>query len=111
MIRKAMAEFEENPEMPRCMSHSAAHIHAALATYFEQLAAKGFIPDATDGKAATAMLMSALFHDALGRDIDPHSFPQPVSSAPAAYARLCLRSLGFTEKPARRAKPAKRRTA
>jgi AcrR family transcriptional regulator len=111
MIRKAMAEFEENPEMPRCMTHSAAATHEALKAYFERLAQHGFIPSAADGTAATAMLMSALFNDALGRDINPHAFPHPAASAPATYARLCLLSLGFTSAAARRAKPARRRAS
>jgi AcrR family transcriptional regulator len=111
MIRKAMAEFEENPDMPRCMTHSAAATHAALQAYFERLAERGFIRTAADGTAATTMLMSALFHDALGRDINPHAFPHPASSAPATYARLCLLSLGFDAAAARRHKPARHRAS
>jgi len=112
MIRKAMAEFEENPEMPRCMTHSAAATHAALQAYFERLAEHGYIKSAEDGTAATAMLMSALFHDALGRDINPHAFPHPASAAPATYARLCLQSLGFDPAAAaKRPKPVKHHRA
>ncbi|MBI3504380.1 MAG: TetR/AcrR family transcriptional regulator [Proteobacteria bacterium] len=112
MIRKAMAEFEENPEMPRCMTHSAAATHAALQGYFERLAEAGFIPSAADGTAATAMLMSALFHDALGRDINPHAFPHPANSAPATYARLCLQSLGYDAAAStKRSKPARHRAS
>ena len=110
-IRKAMAEFEENPEMPRCMTHSAAATHAALQAYFERLAERGFITSAADGTAATAMLMSALFNDALGRDINPHAFPHPAATAPATYARLCLQSLGYPAAAKTRAKSARHRAS
>ncbi len=110
-IRKAMAEFEENPEMPRCMTHGAAAIHAAVQSYFEKLGALGYISDTKSIPAAKAMLMSAIFHDALHRDIDPHSFPQPAAGAPAIYARLCLQSLGFQPVAARRPRTAKRRVS
>jgi hypothetical protein len=40
------------------------------------------------------MLMSALFGDALMRDIIPNAFPQPEEEAPARYVGTILRALG-----------------
>jgi hypothetical protein len=40
------------------------------------------------------MLMSALFADAMGRDMMPTMYPQPAERAPAAYVDVFLRALG-----------------
>jgi outer membrane protein len=97
LIRKSMSEFEENPEMPKCMSHGARETHDAILGYFGRLAAAGHIAADADIKAATTMLLSTVFQDAIGREMMPHLFPLPSASAPAAYAKLCLRSLGYVE--------------
>jgi hypothetical protein len=44
--------------------------------------------------AAGAMLMAALFSDAMGRDVMPELHPQPAERAPALYVRLFLRVVG-----------------
>ena len=95
LIRKAMSEFEENPEMPRCMTHGAMLTYAQVRAYLAQVAGAGFTDASADVATATNMLMSALLHDAIGRDMMPHAFPQPSATAPRAYARLCLQSLGY----------------
>src|ERR1019366_3297793 len=95
LIRKAMSEFEENPEMPKCMTQGATLMHHAVRDYLTQVEHAGFTRCDGDIGAATTMLVSALFEDAIAREMMPHAFPQPSSSAPAAYARLCLQSLGF----------------
>jgi outer membrane protein len=111
IIRKAMSEFEENPEMPKCMTHGASHTYATLRGYFERLAKAGFVTADADIPAATAMLMSAIFHDAIGRDIMPQAFPQPSSAGPRAYARLCLQGLGFAAAEAKRPRVSRGRGA
>ncbi len=40
------------------------------------------------------MLFSALFGDAMGRDIVPAVYPQPEHEATARYVRVFLRALG-----------------
>ena len=54
-----------------------------------------------DAFAAGAMLMAALFSDAMGRDMMPDMFPQPADRAPALYVRLFLRAVGCRTRPAR----------
>ncbi|MEI6814511.1 MAG: TolC family protein [bacterium] len=95
MIRKAMAEFEVNPAMPKCMTHGAAQSLMNLRDYLTRLVEQGAVRADADVISAASMLMSAIFHDALGRDMMPHAFPQPVSAAPTNYARLTLQSLGY----------------
>jgi outer membrane protein len=95
IIRKAMSEFEENPEMPKCITHGASATYASLREYLKRLNGAGFTSSAADVPAAASMLISTVFHDAIARDMMPHAFPQPSSAAPGIYARLCLKSLGF----------------
>src|ERR1035437_4739002 len=94
IIRKAMSEFEENPAMPRCVTHGAAATYASLREYLQRLNAAGFTSSKADASAAASMLISTVFHDAIARDMMPQAFPQPSSAAPGIYARLCLKSLG-----------------
>ena len=111
MIRKAMSEFEEHPDMPKCMENGANVVHARLYRYFERLQELRLIDIDADIRAATAMLLSALFHDAIARDMYPDLFPHPSASAPAIYSRLALRSLGFNLPAAAREAVRRRRAS
>ena len=95
IIRKAMSEFEENPEMPKCITQGASLTYASLREYLQRLSTAGFTSGKADAPAAASMLISTVFHDAIARDMMPQAFPQPSSAAPGLYARLCLKSLGF----------------
>ena len=110
MIRKAMSEFEEHPDMPKCMENGANTVHARLYRYFERLQDLRLIDAGADILAATAMLLSSLFHDAIARDMYPDLFPHPSAAAPAVYSRLALRSLGCNL-PAAARETARRRRA
>ncbi len=94
MIRQAMSDAEQNPEMPRCVARGADATFDAIHEYLEKLRHAGFVPQTAETQAAGGMLVSALFHDAMSREFMPQYFP-PVATAPATYARLCLLSLGF----------------
>ncbi len=95
IIRKAMSEFEENPDMPKCMTHGANMTHVSIREYFERLVTAGFIDAKADIPAAASMFISSIFQDAISRDMMPQNFPHPTSAAPETYARLCLKSLGY----------------
>lgn len=49
---------------------------------------------ASNAHAASSMLMSALFADAMGRDMMPMMYPQPAERAATAYVKVFLRALG-----------------
>ena len=110
IIRKAMSEFEENPDMPKCITHSASATYASLREYLKRLHRAGFTNSTADVPAAASMLISTVFHDAIARDMMPQAFPQPSSAAPGVYARLCLKSLGF-DAAARKGRGSARRRA
>lgn len=94
MIIQAMGDAELNPEMPRCASQGGEEAYAAVRAYFDRLRSAGFIAgDADDGSAAN-LLIGALFHDGMSRPVMPTVFPS-ASAAPATYARLTLRALGY----------------
>jgi AcrR family transcriptional regulator len=99
LIRRMMSEMEERPAVAPCIGEgpmrAASHLHA----YVARLSSYGFLPaDPETGganiAAATSMLMSALFADAMGRDMMPTMYPQPAERAPAAYVDVFLRALG-----------------
>lgn len=101
LIRQMMGEMAEKPEMGGCASRGSEEAADELRRYVRQLGRLGFLepsPRPTrarneEAHAAGAMLMAALFGDAIGRDMMPDVFPQPASRAPALYVRVFLRAI------------------
>ena len=114
LIRKAMGELEEHPELVPCMSKGPTSAYAQLVEYASRLPRSGPSLTEQESAAAATMLFGALFADVMGRDIMPDLYPQPAESAPALYAKLFLRTLGVapapSREPARRAASSRRRT-
>lgn len=112
MIRKAMGEIEEHPEMAPCMSEGTTFAFHALREYGMKLKDGATTISEREVDAAAAMLISALFADAMGREMMPTLYPQPESDAAALYARLFLRAIGCGEResrsPARSPRPRQR---
>ena len=100
-IRKTMGEMEERPEVACAASESSGHKARGLKAYMQRLAKHGFVrwnASSRDGRdelahAAGAMLMGALFADAMGRDMLPDMYPQPPERAAAMYVKLFLRAI------------------
>ena len=95
MIRTAMGEFEERPSAPACVAEGPAGAHNQLRNYLHALSRRGFVARRANINAAAAMLMGALFSDAMGRDMMPSLFPHSAAKAPAEYVRLTLAAIGF----------------
>ena len=111
LIRKTMSEVEERPHLIECVREGPECAHRALKGYLEALVDRGWIEESPDLRAAIAMLMGAVFSDAMGREMIPENFPRPIATAPAAYARLFLRAIGLRTKPSAAARPAARADA
>jgi AcrR family transcriptional regulator len=94
MIRKAMGEIEEHPEMAPCMSEGTQSAFHELRDYAQRLASPASTISDREIQAASAMLISALFADAMGREMMPALYPQPETDAAALYARIFLRAIG-----------------
>ena len=95
MIRQAQSDAEQNPEMEKCVSRGADATFDSIRLYLDHVRDAGFAPADAETHGAGIMLIGALFHDAMSREFMPHLF-LPAATAPAMYAKLCLRSIGFT---------------
>lgn len=94
LIRKTIAEAEERPDAA-CAACAGPNVAGdSLAQYVERLKANGLADADADVETAVSMFMSAMFGDALYRDIMPESFVQPAQDAPARYVHTFLRAVG-----------------
>jgi len=107
LIRKAMAEQEEHPAHCALGVEASVRIAAQLSAYITALRQAGFASGDWDVRAATNMLMGAIFSDAMGRDMKPEQYPYNMRDAIEHYVDLLLNAIGA--KPT--AKPARGRTA
>jgi AcrR family transcriptional regulator len=94
MIRTAMGEFEEHPEVSSLMFKGPKRVGDELHAYLLRLRDLGLAEGDWDARAAAAMLMGALFADAMGRDIMPHRYPYALRDAAPRYVALLLRAIG-----------------
>jgi AcrR family transcriptional regulator len=94
VIRKCMGEMDERPELGDHAGEAPSRAAHELCAYFGGLRSKGFTQEEFDPAVASAMLMGALFHDAMGRDMMPAAYPEPASEAPGKYAQMILRAIG-----------------
>ena len=108
LIRKAMSEIEERPQFVACIREGPECAHRALSDYLAALVDRGWVDHSPDFSAAIAMLMGAVFGDAMGREMIPENYPSPIEHAAGAYARLFLRAIGVRRRPVH---PANGRTA
>jgi len=100
VISQAMGEAAENPEMGPCVSYGSEEAATDLKRYMTRMCELGMteVPlndggDDAEAHAAGAMLMAAIFGDAMGRDFMPHMYPRPASRAASLYVRLFLRAI------------------
>jgi AcrR family transcriptional regulator len=93
LIRTGMAEHEEHPDMAASTCQGPLRVAAELHTYMVRLREAGLVAADVDLRAASAMLLGAMFGDAIGRDIMPERYPYPLRDAAAKYVRLFLRAI------------------
>ncbi|HUQ97917.1 MAG TPA: helix-turn-helix domain-containing protein [Gemmatimonadaceae bacterium] len=94
IIRKTMGELEERPDMCASASHVPRQASIQLCEYLTALRRSGIATGKFEPKTAAAMLMGAIFADAMGRDMMPDVYPQPQQKAAQMYTRLLLRAVG-----------------
>lgn len=107
LIRKAMAEQEEHPGHCALGMEASVRIAEQLSAYITALRRTGLASGDWDVRAATNMLMGAIFADAMGRDTMPERYPYNMRDAIEHYVDLLLNAIG-AKTPA---KPARGRTA
>jgi len=111
LIRRTMGDLEKGPAFSHCAGDGAQYALVELRRYLASLTSAGFIAADRDLAAAPAMLMGAIFADAMVRELTPDVFPRPMSAAPRAYARLFLRAIGLRERGKRNALPRRKAPA
>lgn len=104
IIRKCMSEMEERPEMIATAVSTPVQAAHDLAGYLRKLKSQGRAESDLDVLAAAAMLMGAIFHDAMGREMMPQVYPA-ATKAPRLYVQLLLAAIGFTENAPSKHKP------
>ena len=87
--------------MAPCMSEGTQGAFRELLDYVGRLDRGSDAISASEIHTAAAMLISALFADAMGREMMPMLYPQPESGAAALYSKIFLRAIGW-ESPRRR---------
>ena len=103
LIRKTLAELEERPEIAPTLCGGMCDAELELREYVRRLRRAGRLADPAsdacgikvDLDVAVAMFTSALFADAMGRDVMPEMYPQPAERAPVLYTRCFLRAIGL----------------
>jgi AcrR family transcriptional regulator len=99
VIRKCMGEIEERPELTARAAEMPTRATNELCEYFKKLKERGFTDQEFDPTVASAMLIAAVFHDAMSREVMPDIFPKPANKAPEQYAHLVLRAIGVKPAP------------
>jgi AcrR family transcriptional regulator len=94
LIRTCMGEIEEHPGLFSEQNSPPGVAAKALCHYLRRLRDAGLAKAQFDETAASAMLMGALFADAMGRDIMPDLYRNEPEQALDEYVRLFLRSIG-----------------
>lgn len=94
VIRKCMGEMEERPELIAHAADAPTRATSELCKYFKRLKALGFTRGDFEPTVASSMLIAALFHDAMSREMMPDIFPNPADRAPAKYAEFVLKAIG-----------------
>ena len=102
MIRTCMSEMEQAPEIKACAGAAPKRVSEELTGYLERLKERGLADPELDTSAAAALLMGALFGDAMGREMMPERYAHSVEEAPAKYVKLLLRGIGAPPPPASR---------
>ncbi len=93
LLRTSMGEYEANPAATAFSCEVPNRVAAELRGYLERLRERGMCAVDLDLPAASALLMGALFSDAISRDIMPERYPYSVDEASERYVRLFLRAI------------------
>lgn len=94
VIRTAMGEIEEHPELLPRENSPTACAGRALYGYLERVKTAGLATAPFSTSAATMTLMGTLFADAMSRDIMAFSYSLEPEAAIAEYVDLFIRAIG-----------------
>jgi AcrR family transcriptional regulator len=96
LIRTALAEFEEHPEVAPVSCEGAMRAMEQMVGYLTKARARGLIADEGSLEGATMMLMNAIFLDGITRDVVPSCGAMTVPVTIEAFVDLTTRALGVS---------------
>ena len=94
LLRKVMSEVEEHPEITNCAKSYPRHPVNSLEQYVRRLQERGWAAGDIDPRVAAAMLVGAIFTEAMVRDMIPEVYSYGIEEALDGYVRLFLRAIG-----------------
>lgn len=94
MIRTCMGESEEHPEVVTCATERPIRVKVQLRDYLVRLQRLGLAAPDFDPDVAAAVLMAAVFTDAMSRDLMPESYDYSLDEAAERYVAFFLRAIG-----------------
>jgi AcrR family transcriptional regulator len=97
LIRTCMGEFEERPDVSAFGCEGPTKVAKELRQYLERLQEAGWMNAGQDTNAAAAMLMGAIFSDAVSRDLMPERYPYEMDEAAGHYVGIFLRGIAHGE--------------
>ncbi len=106
LIRTSIGEAEERPGAATTMCEGPTCAGQIVSDYMRRLQAAGLADPDVDVETVRAMLLSAMFGDAICREVMAGVFPEPESEAASKYVGIIARALGI-EREARRSKVAR----
>lgn len=106
LIRKSMSEHEQHPG--HCAHGMKLSVRVAndLTDYLRRLKQLGLASGDWNERAATAMLMGAIFSDAMARDLTPERYPYSMREGVEQYVDLLLSAIGAAPVASRAARVA-----
>jgi len=94
VIRTAMGEIEEHPELLPQENHATACAGRELRAYLDRLREAGMARAEFATSAATTILMGTLFADAMSRDLMPFIYRLDPPEAIEEYVNMFIRAIG-----------------
>ena len=94
VIRRTMAELEEHPEMTPFICDARTRYFQRLVSYATKVRQPATAAEREQVRTACSMLCSALFADAVGREVVPAAYPSPQDTAARKYVKEFLKLLG-----------------
>lgn len=95
IIRTMMGELEEHPDLADSACEGPRCAFEGLYAYVARLRDHGVTIPEAELRHAVAMLIGAMFADAMGREMMPRIYRQPPRKAAAMSVRFFLRAIGY----------------
>ncbi len=97
LIRKVLGEIEEHPDMVPFVTRNPVECRGSLIDYLGRLREQGFARAGFEPSTAAAMLMGAIFADAMVREVMPPVNGASIDDMVRGFVDLFLRMIGVAE--------------